>query len=278
MYVLSRAAVQKIVSSARKSETCPGAIDIHGFGANKMKSSPALVLILCFVVGLTSPHWLSAQQTVPEEETEAAEHMHDHLTYITTIKAFIIMGRLEGTRQPANWLATHETLPDLPTSYEPFVDFMRSSARQVEKSEDLETAATAVSLMAQNCGNCHRASHVDVEFGYDTLPAQWSDSETHMQRHQWAMDRLWEGLIGPSDAAWTRGTTMLAEEPLHAAELSASATAGEAHMLEDIAREVHELGEAGVGLTGLSDRSQLYGRILGLCADCHTRVGRGPGM
>ena len=251
--------------------------DIHGFGANEMTTPRVLVLILCLVLGQTLPHWLSAQEMVSEEESEAAEHMHDHLTYITTIKAFIIMGRLEGVRQPANWLATHETLPSLPSSYEPFVDFMRSSARQVEKSEDLETAATAVSLMAQNCGNCHRASHVDVEFGYDSLPAQWSDSQTHMQRHQWAMDRLWEGLIGPSDAAWTRGTAELSEEPLHAAELSVSVTASEARELESIAREVHELGAAGVGLTSLNDRSQVYGRILGLCADCHTRVGRGPG-
>lgn len=242
-----------------------------------MTSSPTLVSILCFVLGLALPHSLSAQEVDADEVTEAADHMHDHLTYITTIKAFIIMGRLEGVRQPANWLATHETLSDLPTSYEPFVDFMRSSARQVEKAEDLETAASAVSLMAQNCGSCHRASHVDVEFGYDALPAEWSDSETHMQRHQWAMDRLWEGLIGPSDAAWTRGAAMLSEEPLHADEVPANVTAGDAETFENIAREVHELGAAGAGLTGLSDRSQVYGRILGLCADCHTRVGRGPG-
>lgn len=243
-----------------------------------MRSPPALVSMLCLVLGLVLPHWLSAQEAVSEQESEVAEHMHDHLTYITTIRAFITMGLLEGTRQPANWLATHETLPVLPTSYEPFVEFMRSSARQVEKAEDLETAARAVSLMAQNCGNCHRASHVDVEFGYDALPALWSDSETHMQRHQWAMDRLWEGLIGPSDAAWTRGTAMLSEAPLHAAQVSARVTVSEAEILEDMAREVHELGAAGTGLTSLTDRSQVYGRILGLCAECHTRVGRGPGM
>jgi len=99
-----------------------------------------------------------------------------------------------------------------------------------------------------------------------------------MQRHQWAMDRLWEGLIGPSDAAWNRGTAMLSEEPLHAADVSAGVTADEADALESIAREIHELGAAGARLTGLNDRSQVYGRILGLCADCHTRVGRGPGM
>ena len=237
----------------------------------------ALVSILCMVMGLALLQPVSAQQSVSEEETEAAEHMHDHLTYITTIKAFITMGLLEGTRQPANWLATHDTMPNLPASYEPFVDFMRSSARQVESAKDLESAAAAVSLMAQNCGNCHRASHVDVEFGYDALPAEWSDSETHMQRHQWAMDRLWEGLIGPSDTAWSRGTEMLGEEPLHAAEVSDSVTAAEARVLEDLAREVHELGAASKGLTSLNDRSQVYGRILGLCADCHTRLGRGPG-
>lgn len=243
-----------------------------------MKYRFALVSIICIALGLTLPHRLSAQQAVSEEETVAAAHMHNHLTYITTIRAFITMGLLEGTRQPAHWLATHETLSDIPVSFEPFIEFMRSSARQVEKAEDLGTAAAAVSLMAQNCGNCHRASNVDVEFGFDALPAQWSDSETHMQRHQWAMDRLWEGMIGPSDAAWTRGTDMFAEEPLHAVEVSASVTTSEARILENIAREVHELGAAGASLTALNDRSQVYCRILGLCADCHTRVGRGPGM
>ena len=243
-----------------------------------MISRPALVSILCLALGLTLPHWLAAQEAVSEEETAAAAHMHDHLTYITTIKAFIIMGRLEGTRQPANWLATHERLADLPASFQPFVEFMRSSARQVEKAEDLGTAAAAVSLMAQNCGNCHMASRLNLEFGYDALPAQWSDSETHMQRHQWAMDRLWEGLIGPSDTAWTRGTNMLAEEPLHAADVSDNVSAKEAQALENIARQVHELGAEGAGLTTLNDRSQVYGRILSLCADCHTRVGRGPGQ
>ena len=243
-----------------------------------MKNRFALVSIICVAIGLALPQWLPAQETVSDEETAAAAHMHNHLTYITTIKAFITMGLLEGTRQPANWLATHETLSDIPASFEPFVEFMRSSARQIEKAEDLGTAAAAVSLMAQNCGNCHRASNVDVEFGFDTLPAQWSDSETHMQRHQWAMDRLWAGLIGPSDAAWTRGTAMFAEEPLHAAEVSDNVTAEEAEELENIAREVHELGAAGTGLTSLNDRSQLYGRMLGLCAECHTRIGRGPGQ
>ena len=242
-----------------------------------MTGRSVLVPLLCTVLCIAFSTGLFAQEEITQAESAAAEHMHDHLTYITTIKAFIIMGRLEGTRQPANWLATHETLPNLPASYEPFVQFMRSSARQVENAENLPDAAEAVSLLAQNCGNCHRASHVDVEFGYDAMPAKWSDTETHMQRYQWAMDRLWEGLIGPSDTAWDRGTAMLGGDPVNAADLPASMGTGDVEGIEGIALEVHELGAASVGLTRSTDRSQIYGRILGLCADCHTRTGGGPG-
>ncbi|MGB3626224.1 MAG: hypothetical protein WA989_10355, partial [Henriciella sp.] len=231
-----------------------------------MLSRPALCSILCLVIGITSPYWLSAQESDSDEPSAAAEHMHEYLAYMTTIRAFITMGRLEGIRQPANWLATHEIHPDSPDTYAPYVEFMRSSARQIEKAEDLESAASAVAMMAQNCGNCHSASHVTVEFGYDQLPAEWSDSETHMQRHQWAVTRLWEGLIGPSDAAWERGTTMLSEDALHVDELPIDVTAAEAEQLKSMTEEVHALGRAAVGLTSPTDRGRVAGRILGLCA------------
>ena len=241
-----------------------------------MINRPALLSLLCLVIGVAFADWLSAEEVVSEEDSAATEHMHENLAYITAIKTYIIMGSLEGTREPANWLATHEPLPNMPKSYEPFADFMRSSARQVLQAEDLDTAAFAVSLMAQNCGNCHMASYRAVDFGFDPMPAQWSDRETHMQRYQWAMNRLWEGLIGPSDAAWNRGTTVFAVEP-DAVNIPEGLTAEHAEKVRAIAAEVHELGKASEGLTSQSDRSRVYGRILGLCADCHTQVGGGPG-
>jgi len=241
-----------------------------------MISRPSLYSILCLAIGIASPLELYAQETAAEEQSAAAEHMQDYLTYMAIIRSSITMGLLDSARQPANWLATHEIHPDSPDSSEPYVEFMRSSARQIESAEDLETAASAVSMMAQNCGNCHSASYVTVEFGYDQLPSAWSDSETHMQRHQWAIDRLWEGLIGPSDAAWERGTAMLAEDALHVDELSIQVPAAEAEDLQKMAQEVHELGRAAVGLTSPTDRGRVSGRILSLCADCHTRLDGGP--
>ena len=85
-------------------------------------------------------------------------------------------------------------------------------------AEDIVSAAASVSAIATNCANCHMASEVNLQFGYDQEPSEWQDLETHMQRHQWGVDRLWEGLIAPSDASWSRGIRMLAEAPLEGTE------------------------------------------------------------
>ncbi len=38
------------------------------------------------------------------------------------------------------------------------------------------------------------------------------------------------------------------------------------------AREVHELGHVGRGLTDPAKRAELYGRVLAKCVDCHQRT------
>jgi len=243
-----------------------------------MKTNLILASILCVVLVATMPRLISAQEMPADDVSEAADQMHENLDRITTIKAYVVMGDLDGVRQAAKWMVNLERMANLPATYEPFIAFMRSSARQIVNAEDLSSAVTSVSLMAQNCGNCHVAAKLKLEFGYDQIPAQWSDSETHMQRHQWAIDRLWEGLIGPSDSAWSRGTAMLAENPLHATDIMDDTSAADAAALDDMARRVHDLGAEGSGARALNVRSQIYGEILSLCAECHTRSGRGPGQ
>ena len=112
------------------------------------------------------------------------------------------MGKLDDIREPAIWLADHEAVAGLPENFEPYVGLMRQYAREINNASDLKSAAISVSGMAKTCSNCHLVNEIEIEFGYDQEPAQWSDTVSHMQRHQWAADRLWEGLIGPSDTAW----------------------------------------------------------------------------
>jgi len=203
--------------------------------------------------------------------------MHEHLARITTIKSFIIGDNLDGVREPATWLAEHDSVPGLPANFEPYVELMRVYARQVAEAPDLKSAADSVSRMARNCGNCHLVNNIELEFGFDTKPTDLADTFTHMQRHQWAADRLWEGLIGPSDAAWDRGTDMLVDVPLHSTDVMIETTSEvDSDMIDQIAHRVHVLGGQGTITRTPDGRSDLYAELLGLCVDCHTRLGRGP--
>lgn len=233
----------------------------------------ALILIVSFVAVAFRPSL--AQVESGEDRSAVAEHMHEHLTRITAIKSAIIAGKLEDVREPATWLADHETAVGLPKDFESYIVKMKRYANQVIEAQDLTFAAVSVSNMAKTCGNCHLVNDVRLAFGYDRRPREdLSDVITHMQRHQWAADRLWEGLIGPSDAAWNRGTDMLLDAPLRPEDVAdAPAINGK---LSKIVRRIHALGGIGTETRTPDARSELYAEILGLCASCHTLLGSGP--
>jgi cytochrome c553 len=239
-----------------------------------MKTLFWLASITALTIIATAAGYLRAQDIRDQDISDVATHMHEHLARITTIKSFIIMGDLDGVREPSIWLADHDTAEGLPENFEPYVGLMRQYAREVNNAADLRSAAISVSQMAKTCSNCHLVNEVEIEFGYDQLPAEWSDTVSHMQRHQWAADRLWEGLIGPSDTAWNRGADMLVDVPLHPDDVTNEDSA-------DADTEVLRIhlfaGQATVAET-TTERSELYGELLGLCAECHTRLGRGPGQ
>ena len=242
-----------------------------------MKTLSWLASILCFAVVAAMPRSSPAQEADADDISSVAHHMHEHLDRITTIKAQIVMSNLSGVREPATWLADHESVAGLPENFEPYVELMREYAHQVVDAPDLKSAAVSVSKMAKTCGNCHLVNEINLEFGYDQMPENRTDTISHMQRHQWAADRLWEGLIGPSDSAWNRGTDMLVDVPLHPSDLMNELAEGEdAADIEVIARRIHVLGGQGTSARTPDTRSELYAEILGLCANCHTRLGGGP--
>lgn len=244
-----------------------------------MKTLFWLASIMASMLVVTAAGKLPAQEIQDEDVGDVAMHMHEHLARITTIKSFIIMGDLDGVREPATWLADHQEVDGLPENFEPYIGLMRQYAREVNNAQDFKTAAISVSHMAKTCSNCHLMNEVQIEFGYDQVPAEWSDTVSHMQRHQWAADRLWEGLIGPSDRAWDRGMDMLVDVPLHPDDVAGvtSADIDEAS-IDELARRVHTLAGQGTIARTPAERAEVYGEFLELCAECHTRLGRGPGQ
>ena len=232
-----------------------------------MKKNTWLVPLLALALIVIGPRSLTAQSV--------ASHMHEHLDRIATIKDAIVAGQLDEVQEPATWLAEHEPVAGLAPHFEPYVELMKVYARQVVSTDQLNAAAESVSNMAKNCGNCHLVNEVNLEFAFDQQsPGNGSDVVEHMRRHQWAADRMWEGLIGPSDIAWSSGTDMLLDAPLTASDVTTS-TSNVAE-ISRIAHRIHALGGIGTQTLTPDARSELFGEVLGLCASCHVLLNRGP--
>ncbi len=236
-----------------------------------MKRLMRPVILACFTLVASM---LAAQEMGRQEDQATMIHMHEHLDRLTAIKAAILLGSLEDTREPARWLAEHEPMANLPVLYEPFVLSMRKHAEDVLDANDIEAAALGVSAIANDCAGCHMATDVNLAFGYDDVPSSSSDRQAHMQRHLWAVDRLWEGLIGPSDAAWSRGIKMMAEEPLFGTEAAWDGPEAEG---DELAKRVHELGRQAAKALTPDARGRVYSQLINTCSDCHQATGGGPG-
>ncbi len=223
--------------------------------------SARIRFLLCTVVG-------GGALTGCASETETtAEHMQEHFTRATAVHAAVMMGDLDALREPAQWLADHDVAPGLPPNWEPYVAEMRAAAEQLLTQDDLAGAAAAASAMAQTCGNCHAALAGGVHFTAGPAPAAEPGAVAHMLRHNWAAERMWEGLTGPSNEAWMKGVDALADAPLDAEQLGGPPVART--RISTLAQQVHALaGQAGEAVEP-NTRAEVYGRFLATCARCH---------
>jgi hypothetical protein len=88
-----------------------------------------------------------------------------------------------------------------------------------------------------------------------------------MVRHLWAMDRMWEALIGGSDEAWRIGAEALATQSPDEEFGLGGASAALAEALHDQARDARQLTAAA--------RPAAYADLVKVCAGCHTLNGVG---
>ena len=89
-----------------------------------------------------------------------------------------------------------------------------------------------------------------------------------MAGHHWAAARLWEGLIGPSDASWTAGAEMMARAPL---TIVAEDPDRPGSIGDDVAR-MRLLARRALDSKGLEARAQLYSEVLTTCTHCHATI------
>ena len=190
------------------------------------------------------------------------EHMNEHFARGTMIQTAVINGDLAMARHNAGWLVEHPPIKGIPADAEVP---MREASRMVLEATELSGAAAGVGNIGAACGTCHLSqgvnpgieSVVDMEYGV-SLPAR-------MARHQWGVDRMWEGLVNPSSSLWIQGAEALLESPL-----SGSGGGDETgHLIDALGQEVFDLANRARKTRGQAKRGELYGELLTTCAVCH---------
>ena len=88
---------------------------------------------------------------------------------------------------------------------------VRKRARELSVATKLDQAVRREAQLVAACAGCHDAANVVPDVGTPPAePREGSTVESRMDRHRWAADRLWDGVMTNDDGAWKAGLDVLA--------------------------------------------------------------------
>jgi cytochrome c553 len=199
--------------------------------------------------------------------------MHGRFSRTVDIQTGVVLGRMDRAREAAAWIAEAETegSGSLAAGAEAYEARLKETAGLIAQDREPAAAAVHTAQMAAVCGSCHLATGGGPRFVAGSEPDEGSTIGKQMIRHVWASDRMWEGLVGPSDEMWSAGTRVL-EEGAETLEGAARASLSPEASRRTLA-ELRNLGRTGAAATTQEARASVYGRLLGTCYGCHHAAG-----
>jgi len=206
----------------------------------------------------------NADSRPPAAPTAAvATRMHENFEIIDKMRMAVVRGELEEAKTRATELADGLLDNSYPPEWAPHLESVREAVAGTRRAVDLTTAAAGAARAGHACGKCHAALGAEgLEGPRQHLQPSPLPLADFMNRHSWAAERLWEGLIGPSDAAWRLGAKTLAETtPLDTADLTPE--------MQALAYSLRDFTEQFSKVTSADERTTLYGQFLSTCAVCH---------
>jgi len=219
------------------------------------------------------PHapWNDPQPMPPvparfRDPAAARYHMRAHFNDLRVVEQQLVAGKLDDGLARAYLLTRPVDDPGLA----PWSDRSRDvldAATTLTKAGKLDEALRREARVAVACAACHVATQSRLDFAAaPVLPVDRHTAQARMARHVWAVDRLWEGLVGADDARWSRGLAVLADDPLPFTPATDAPR---------LASELQQLARAQLdkrATTLLGDRGEAYGEMLVRCAACHASL------
>ena len=199
----------------------------------------------------------------------AREQMQEHYETIREIERAIVSGDTATAREHAQRLADH-TPSAAVAAHADEIESVKLAAATLAKEENLDALAHGAANLASLCGHCHLVTTKITSFEWVEVPEEGGSAADRMQRHMWAMDRLWEGLVGPSEMSWQEGSKVLAAAPFPVDQLPVDA-AFHANAKAQLAA-IAGMAKRASAATEAAERSKVYGELLGTCAGCHNSL------
>lgn len=220
----------------------------------------------------TPPPPPATTEPTPEAAAEAAasstrDLMQNHFGRAASAHDAIVRADLEQARADMQWLATHDEGMAVPEPLRPMLAEMQAEAARFSEATTLTEAGTAYARTLIRCGACHTASHGGPEIAQPILP-EGDTPEARMRRHQWASDRMFDGLVTGNAEIFRSGNDALTSAPLTQADLPATA-AQPTEQVVALTTHVQNLGTEAATATTDDARASIYGRYLATCATCH---------
>jgi cytochrome c556 len=187
--------------------------------------------------------------------------MLSHYGDTTAMREALVAGKLAEYQAAAAAVAGDGWSPTATGDVATFTPRARAAAAVAQAAPSLVAAAAALGALGDVCASCHLASGAPELPIAPEEPSQATDPR--MLAHAIASDRLWAGLILPSDASWVSGTRLLVQVPAldqPSEEVSAAA------------RHLSELARRGENAEP-DQRGQVFGDVLSTCSGCHERLG-----
>ena len=204
-------------------------------------------------IGLVLASCETLPQTPPEgPEARPSPHTAEQLNAAADLQRAVIEGRLSAARDDAAMLA------DMPA--------IKASADRIANDDDLASVGVELGDVGQACGTCHAVNGVHGDPGAGPPPAGGDTLVEQMHRNAWGATRMWQGVSGPGDRAWTEGAEIIAETPLDLASTVHGKPNAEAF---ELAEQLRGQAERAGSIHDLESRAKLMGEMMETCASCH---------
>ena len=192
------------------------------------------------------------EQAATQEDVgiRARTTMRLHEGDLRHIDALLRAGRLSEANTNAFWL-TRPHKRKLVATWPAETARLREAAQAMIAADTLEQAARASADLAAACGGCHAVAGASSMFERDVRPPRDDGTSTsRVQRHRWAADRIWDGVVGASERQWRAGL-----------EVYANDLAG--YRVQQIAIR---------GLAANADRERVHAELRTACLTCHPPI------